>query len=160
MWTRDGRFASKMGQIGPQIGQIRDFFRSDFSTFGSSSQMYWNLIWKSPGFVQFGVQSNLLWSQTYHPCTQDTGMWFVCSCVRGLRLSPGSPVTMTFECLKQRYPTRPREPDTDSYVFTQSGSWFTVAVSFTTLFAVAKSLIYDLNYCSYCIKIYDLVHCS
>ena len=29
---RDGRFGSKVGQIGPQIGQIRDFFRSD--TFG------------------------------------------------------------------------------------------------------------------------------
>ena len=28
--------------------------------------MYWNLIWKSPGFVQFGVQSDPLWSQTYH----------------------------------------------------------------------------------------------
>ena len=38
--TRDGRFGSKVDQIGPQIGQIRDFFRSDFSTFGSSSQMY------------------------------------------------------------------------------------------------------------------------
>ena len=30
--------------------------------------MYWNLIWKSPGFVQFGFQSDPLWSQTYHPC--------------------------------------------------------------------------------------------
>ena len=38
--TRDGRFGSKVGLIGPQIGEIRDFFRSDFSTFGSSSQMY------------------------------------------------------------------------------------------------------------------------
>ena len=38
--TRDGSFDSKVGQIGPQIGQIRDFFRSDFSTFGSMSQMY------------------------------------------------------------------------------------------------------------------------
>ena len=44
--TREGRFGSKVGQIGPQIGLIRDFFRSDFSTFGSMSQMYWNLIWK------------------------------------------------------------------------------------------------------------------
>ena len=33
--TRDGRFGSKVGQIRPQIGQIRDFFRSDFNTFGS-----------------------------------------------------------------------------------------------------------------------------
>ena len=37
---RNGRFRSKLGQIGPQIGQIRDFFRSDFSTFSSSSQMF------------------------------------------------------------------------------------------------------------------------
>ena len=43
---RDDRFRSKVGQIGPQIGQIRDFFRSDFSTFGSSDP---------------------LWIQTYHP---------------------------------------------------------------------------------------------
>ena len=33
---RDGRFGYKVGQIGPQIGQIRNFFRSDFSTFGSN----------------------------------------------------------------------------------------------------------------------------
>ena len=32
---QDGRIGSKVGQIGPQIGQIRDFFRSEFSTFGS-----------------------------------------------------------------------------------------------------------------------------
>ena len=68
--VRDGRFGSKVGQIGPQIGQIRDFFRSDYSTFGSMSQMYWNLIWKSPGFVQFGVQSDPLWSLTYYPCVR------------------------------------------------------------------------------------------
>ena len=37
---RDGRFGFKVGQIGPQVGQIRDFFRSYFSTFGSMSQMY------------------------------------------------------------------------------------------------------------------------
>ena len=53
VWPRDGRFGSKRGQIGPQIGQIRDFFRSDFSTFGSSSQMYWNLIWKTLRCVPF-----------------------------------------------------------------------------------------------------------
>ena len=59
MCCRDSRIGDKVGQIGPkwdksmtfsdqisvhlagpQIGQIRDFFRSDFSTFGSMSQMY------------------------------------------------------------------------------------------------------------------------
>ena len=29
MAARDGRFGSKVGQIGPQMGQIRDFFRSE-----------------------------------------------------------------------------------------------------------------------------------
>ena len=29
--------------------------------------MHWNLIWKSHRFVQFGVQSDPLYSQTYHP---------------------------------------------------------------------------------------------
>ena len=32
--TRDGRFGSKVGQIRHKMVQIRDFFRSDFSTFG------------------------------------------------------------------------------------------------------------------------------
>ena len=30
---RDVRFDFKVGQISPKMGQIRDFFRSDFSTF-------------------------------------------------------------------------------------------------------------------------------
>ena len=64
LWISDVRGGFKLNQIVHKW----DFFRSDFSTFGSSSQMYWNLIWKSPGFVQLGVQSDQLWSQTYHPC--------------------------------------------------------------------------------------------
>ena len=35
LWARDGRFGSKVGQIGLQIGQIRGFFRLDFSAFGA-----------------------------------------------------------------------------------------------------------------------------
>ena len=38
--ARGGKFGSKVGQIGPQIGQILDFFRSDFSTFGAGRQMH------------------------------------------------------------------------------------------------------------------------
>ena len=33
VYTRDIRFDSKVGQIDPKMGQFRDFFRSDFSTF-------------------------------------------------------------------------------------------------------------------------------
>ena len=40
---RDGRFGSKVGQIGPQIGQNRDFFRSDFSAFGAGRPFGTNL---------------------------------------------------------------------------------------------------------------------
>ena len=38
--TRDGRFECKVGQNEPQIGQIRDFFRSDVSAFGAGRQMH------------------------------------------------------------------------------------------------------------------------
>ena len=37
------------------MGQIRGFFRSDFSAFGEGHQLHWNLIWKSSGFVPFGA---------------------------------------------------------------------------------------------------------
>ena len=40
----------------------------------SHAYFIWNLIWKSPGFVQFGVQFDPLWSQIYHPWTQRS--WF------------------------------------------------------------------------------------
>ena len=36
---REGRFGSKVGQIGPQMGQIRGFFRSDFSAFGVGAHL-------------------------------------------------------------------------------------------------------------------------
>ena len=56
-----------------QKGQIRDFFRSDFRTFWRTAPKCPE-IWseKSPGFVQFGVQSYPLWSQTYHLCVMQT----------------------------------------------------------------------------------------
>ena len=41
MTTRDVRFGSKVDQIGPKWNKSGTF----------SDQMYWNLIWKSPGFV-------------------------------------------------------------------------------------------------------------
>ena len=53
-------FGSKLDQIGPQIGQIRDFFRSDLPNVLKSDL-------KKSRFVQFEVQSDPLWSQTYHP---------------------------------------------------------------------------------------------
>ena len=38
--SRDGRSGSKVGQIGSKWDKFETFFRSDFSTFGSMSQMY------------------------------------------------------------------------------------------------------------------------
>ena len=49
----------------PKVGQIG--LKWDKSGTCSVSQSVWNLIWQSPGFVQFGVQSDPLWCQTYHP---------------------------------------------------------------------------------------------
>ena len=40
----DDRFGPKVCQIGPKIGQIRDFFRSDSVHFGAPSQNVLNLI--------------------------------------------------------------------------------------------------------------------
>ena len=109
--TRGGGFGSKVDQIltpnwtNPGLFQIRfqyiwldepqsgsdwtsnltnpGLFRSDFSTFVSMSQMYWNLIWKSPGFVQFGVQSEPLWSQTYNPFPCSESRTTCCCDVKG-----------------------------------------------------------------------------
>ena len=44
----------------PQIGQIRDFFRSDFSTFDSDEPNVLKSDLKSPGFVQFGANMSHL----------------------------------------------------------------------------------------------------
>ena len=46
------------GQSRSQMGHIRDFFRSDLKfkyILTHRFKMYWNLIWKSPGFVPFGA---------------------------------------------------------------------------------------------------------
>ena len=49
---RDGRFGSKVGQIGPQIGQIRIFFRSDFSAIWTEESKCTE---KSSRFFPFGA---------------------------------------------------------------------------------------------------------
>ena len=71
--SRDGSFGSKMGQIGPQIGQIRDFFRSDFSTFGAGAPNALKSDLKKPRICPIWGQSEPLWSQTYHPA--DDGVY-------------------------------------------------------------------------------------
>ena len=36
-WNRDGRFGSKVGQIGPKWDKSGAFFRSDFNAFGAGA---------------------------------------------------------------------------------------------------------------------------
>ena len=55
------RGGPKVGQIVGQNGKIRNF--SD----QISAKMYWNLIWKSPGFFPIWGQSDPLWAQIWHP---------------------------------------------------------------------------------------------
>ena len=57
----------KVGQIGTQIGQIRDFFRSDFSAFGAPAPYALKSDLKKPRICPIWGQSDPLWSQTYHP---------------------------------------------------------------------------------------------
>ena len=57
-----------MGQIGPKWDKSGAFSDQISVHLAPPRQMHWNLIWKSPGLVPFGVQSDPLSSQTYHPC--------------------------------------------------------------------------------------------
>ena len=62
-------FGSIVYQIGPKWNKSGSFSnKSQYIWLDELKSKYWNLIWKSHGFVQFGVQSDPLWSQTYHPC--------------------------------------------------------------------------------------------
>ena len=65
--TKDGRFGSKVGQIGPQMGQIRCFFISDFSAFGAGAPNALKSDLKKTRICPIWGQSDPLWSQTYHP---------------------------------------------------------------------------------------------
>ena len=81
------RFGVKSALDWPQMGQIRDFFRSDFSTFWRGapkcteiwsekvpdfshfgpelkSKMYWKVIWKGLRFKPFGSKSDLIWNNS------------------------------------------------------------------------------------------------
>ena len=59
--TREGRFGSKVGQIGPQMGQIRGLFRSAGAPNALKSDL------KKPRICPIWGQSDPLWSQTYLP---------------------------------------------------------------------------------------------
>ena len=50
------------------MGQIRDFFRSDFSAFGAPAPNALKSDLKKPRICPIWGQSDPLWSQTYHPC--------------------------------------------------------------------------------------------
>ena len=60
---RGSQIWPQRGSDWPQMDQIRDFFRSDFSTFWRGAKMYWNLIWKSPGFVPTEPKCTEIWSE-------------------------------------------------------------------------------------------------
>ena len=53
--TRDGRFGSKVGQIGPKWDKSGAFSDQISVHLAPPRQMHWNLIWKSHGFVPYGA---------------------------------------------------------------------------------------------------------
>ena len=55
------------GQIGPQMGQIRGFFRSDFIAFDAGAPNALKSDSKMPRICPIWGQSDPLWSQIYHP---------------------------------------------------------------------------------------------
>ena len=56
-WDWGVRVGQKLGQIGPQIGQILDFLRSVSVHFGAERQNALKLILKSPRFDPFRINS-------------------------------------------------------------------------------------------------------
>ena len=65
--SRDGRFGSKVGQIGPKMGEIQEFFRSDFSAFGAPAPNALKSDLKKSRICPIWGQSDPLWSQTSQP---------------------------------------------------------------------------------------------
>ena len=71
----------------PQMGQIREIFRSDSVHFGAVRQNVLNLIWKFSGFVPFGAnlthfgaksgnrELNIPSETIYQPCSTST-QWY------------------------------------------------------------------------------------
>ena len=55
LYIRDGKFGSKVGQIGPKCDKSMAFSVQISVHLAPPRQMHWNLILKSPGFVPFGA---------------------------------------------------------------------------------------------------------
>ena len=95
----NGRFGSKVGQIGPKWDKSGTFSDQISVHLARSSQMYWNLIWKSPGFVPFWANLTHFGAKSTIPDTQRTvllsGNRF------SFRYSQMKPRDMLVTCLNQ-----------------------------------------------------------
>ena len=80
-WNGDLRFTPKVGQIGHKLEKILVFFRSYF-ILARGAKMFWNLIWKSPGFILFDANLDLFGPKFNIPVLDDIG----CSISRFLEL--------------------------------------------------------------------------
>ena len=85
-----------------QMGQIRGFFRSDFSAFGAPAPNALKSDRKKPRICPIWGQSDPLWSQTYHPCLVDS------SGILGPRSSESKDKIYIFVCC---FMFRPGESD-------------------------------------------------
>ena len=54
------------------MGQIRGFFRSNFSAFGTGAPNALKSDLKKPRICPIWGQSDPIWSQTYHPWGEET----------------------------------------------------------------------------------------
>ena len=68
----------QIGSDWPQMGQIRGFFRSDFSALGAGAPNALESDLKKPRICPIWGQSHPLWSQTYHLCIKLTSLGSHC----------------------------------------------------------------------------------
>ena len=78
--SRDGRFGSKVGQIGPKWDKSGAFSDQISVHLAQGRQMHWNQIWKSPGFVTFRANLTHFGAKPTIPASVDH--WLHSACVR------------------------------------------------------------------------------
>ena len=78
--SQGGQVWLQSGSVCPKMGQIQDFSEQ------ISTKKYWNMTWKSPGFVPVGDQSDRLLSQNCHPWDSSSSLACCAVYVRCLSL--------------------------------------------------------------------------
>ena len=105
--TRCGNLGDRGSRLGPKVGQIdtkwdkfeRPYLGLNLTSVLKNWQMFWNLIWKSPGFIPFGAFLTHFEAKPTIPAVDKSAVWDVwvmgCSDV-GNKTLPHTHYTFTY----------------------------------------------------------------